>query len=118
MTFFELHYRGTSKEEQCCAGIDLWCHGCNPVLHADGQECEDQTEVNSNWSFWSKSNSDLYKDCFCDTSCIFYEDCCEDHFDTCNHLYDENETGTNNWEQEWYADCEYIKEKELFFHVE
>ena len=28
------------------------------------------------------------RDCFCDTSCILFEDCCDDHFGACAELYD------------------------------
>ena len=28
------------------------------------------------------------RDCFCDTSCIIFADCCDDHFGACAELYD------------------------------
>ena len=70
--------RSPSKPDQCCEGINLECFGCNPVLLSDGQKCVDQT---------TNSAFEQRRDCFCDSSCILYEDCCSDHIVTCAHLY-------------------------------
>ena len=29
----------------------------------------------------------MHRDCFCDSSCILFDDCCADHVTTCSHLY-------------------------------
>ena len=94
----------------CCEGGDLACHGCNPVLLAEGIPCEEQTTDRE------KAHS---RDCFCDKSCILFQarvsnqvkscnsvtfddlkltlidldlksrnkDCCDDHEDFCTELY-------------------------------
>ena len=37
------------------------------------------------------------RDCFCDSSCIQFGDCCQDHAETCAHLHPETTTeGTTN----------------------
>ena len=77
--------RSISKADQCCDGVDLECFGCNPLLFTNGQLCEDQT---TNHAFAER------RDCFCDSSCILFEDCCDDHVTTCAHLYSNYEPST------------------------
>ena len=55
--------------QKCCDGVDLECFGCNPTHPFNCVE--------------------PYSDCFCDSSCILFEDCCSDHMDTCKDFYDE-----------------------------
>ena len=104
--------RSPLKEVQCCEGVDLECFGCNPVLFAQGQSCDKQTTKQPNkQNNWSPER----RDCFCDSSCILFEDCCDDHFDTCTHLYDYEEGIPDS------SNCEYLQETEsstlLFFNV-
>jgi len=64
---------------QCCPGTDLQCYGCNPNLIELGIGCEDQKI--------QKLGSDIVgRDCFCDSSCIVFRDCCDDHAETCPEL--------------------------------
>ena len=63
----------------CCSGVDLECWGCHPGLLAMGMPCEEQP---------TETNSPLRRDCFCDASCILFEDCCDDHFSACAAFYD------------------------------
>ena len=63
----------------CCSGVDLECWGCHPGLLAMGMPCEEQP---------TETNSPLRRDCFCDASCILFEDCCDDHFGACAAFYD------------------------------
>ena len=63
----------------CCSGVDLECFGCHPGLLEMGIPCEEQP---------TETNATVYRDCFCDTSCILFEDCCDDHFGACaDELY-------------------------------
>jgi len=62
----------------CCDQIDLECFGCHPVLLSMGITCSQQTTSNK--------ESDR-RDCFCDSSCILFEDCCDDHKMMCPDLY-------------------------------
>ena len=55
----------------CCQGVDLECFGCHPGLLDMEIPCEEQP---------AEINLTQYRDCFCDTSCILFEDCCNDHF--------------------------------------
>ena len=66
------------RSEQCCEGANLECYGCHPILYQFGLPCELQATLSS---FQHR------RDCFCDESCIEFEDCCHDHPDTCGHLY-------------------------------
>lgn len=66
----------------CCSGGDLDCYGCNPVLLSKGIPCEQQTIDRQ------KANA---RDCFCDKSCILFQDCCDDHEDFCTELYGSEE---------------------------
>lgn len=64
---------------QCCPGVDLHCYGCNPNLIALGIPCEDQE--------LSKIGANINgRDCFCDSSCQDFRDCCSDHAATCPEL--------------------------------
>ena len=85
--------RGNGQAEQCCDNIDIECLGCNPSLSKIGivsrifkypisrnfKPCNEQT---------TEADQLLRRDCFCDSSCILFDDCCEDHKQTCDHLYD------------------------------
>ena len=73
------------KDNQCCNGVSLDCYGCNPVLLELGVSCESQQSADR----FSNSESDFEqgRDCFCDDLCILFGDCCDDHRDTCTHLY-------------------------------
>jgi len=62
----------------CCPGVDLQCFGCHPGLLDMGIPCEKQP---------TSTHSPQRRDCFCDTSCILFEDCCDDHFGACAELY-------------------------------
>jgi len=70
--------RGNDVSEQCCNDVDLNCYGCHPTLMAMGIACDKQT---------IKSTDTIKRDCFCDSSCILFGDCCDDHIDICKHLY-------------------------------
>ena len=73
------------RDEQCCNGVSLDCYGCNPVLLELGVSCDSQQSANR----FSDSESDFEhrRDCFCDDLCVLFGDCCDDHRDTCDHLY-------------------------------
>ena len=63
----------------CCDGVDLECFGCHPgLLYIQGIPCEQQT---------TETNATQGRDCFCDTSCIIFDDCCDDHFLACAGTY-------------------------------
>ena len=62
----------------CCPGVDLQCYGCHPGLLDMGIQCNQQP---------ISTHSPQRRDCFCDTSCILFEDCCDDHFGACSELY-------------------------------
>merc|ERR1712050_278354 len=69
---------------ECCDGVDLECFGCNPDLLEQGLECKDQPTSPVS----TVPNPEVKtRDCFCDFSCIMFEDCCDDHAETCIHLY-------------------------------
>ena len=91
--------RSPLKEGKCCAGADWECFGCNPVLLGQGQSCIYQT-ADSHIETESR-------DCACDSGCILFGDCCDDHVDTCSHLYNEDKVTPVNF------DCKYLKEKSL-----
>ena len=56
----------------CCDGVDLECFGCHPgLLYIQGIPCEQQT---------TETNATQGRDCFCDASCIIFDDCCDDHY--------------------------------------
>ena len=114
MIYKQFYKRGTTKEEQCCASVDLKCFGCSPIHLAKGIECKDQTFA------MSLHNAPVH-DCFCDLSCIQFEDCCHDHEETCAHLYQEvptqsttNSTPTSkpgiSSTSPPVSSCEYIQE--------
>ena len=63
----------------CCPNVDISCFGCNPGLLDMGIPCEEQPTA---------QNETQYRDCFCDTSCILFGDCCDDHFGACAEFYD------------------------------
>lgn len=77
--------RGATPVEQCCDDVDLNCYGCHPTLLAMGIACIEQTV---------KSAEPIKRDCFCDSSCILFGDCCDDHEVTCKHLYGTGTTAT------------------------
>ena len=62
----------------CCPGVDLQCYGCHQGLLDMGIPCDQQP---------ISTHSPQRRDCFCDTSCILFEDCCDDHFGACSELY-------------------------------
>ena len=62
----------------CCDGVNIECFGCHPGLIDMGIPCELQP---------TETNATQYRDCFCDTSCILFEDCCDDHFGACADTY-------------------------------
>ena len=62
----------------CCHGVDLECFGCHPGLLAMGIPCEQQP---------TSTKEPQRRDCFCDTSCILFDDCCDDHFGACADTY-------------------------------
>ena len=70
------------EDNNCCEGIVLTCFGCHPNLLALGIPCRDQDSNPVD----SVPGVDL-RDCFCDSSCIKWGDCCEDHSATCSELY-------------------------------
>ena len=72
-------------DNQCCTGASLTCYGCNPFLFELGVACEDQQSVDRFSE--NVSNTDQRRDCFCDNTCILFEDCCDDHRETCSHLF-------------------------------
>merc|ERR1711911_541217 len=78
--------RSNDPQFQCCDGVDLQCYGCNQHLLNKGQKRDDQT---------ASTTQTHRRDCFCDTSCIVFEDCCDDHPVTCKRLYDDPETTTS-----------------------
>ena len=58
---------GTNADSESCPGLlDM------------GIPCEKQP---------TSTHSPQRRDCFCDTSCILFEDCCDDHFGACADLY-------------------------------
>ena len=69
----------------CCHGVDLECYGCHPGLLAMGIPCDQQLYYGACKGGCQEEQS---RDCFCDTSCIIFEDCCNDHFGACAELYD------------------------------
>ena len=44
---------------------------------------------------YSSLRSESTRDCFCDSSCILFDDCCGDHFGACPQFYDGNNQGSN-----------------------
>jgi len=62
----------------CCPSIDLECFGCNQDMLNQGIPCIEQT---------TDILRPVHRDCFCDSSCILFNDCCSDHKDTCSSLY-------------------------------
>ena len=75
----------TRPKKKCCEGSVPSCFGCNPVLLEMGTPCNEQT---INPIFFER------RDCFCDRFCIKMGDCCQDHQETCPHLYQELEEPT------------------------
>ena len=68
----------------CCHGVNLECWGCHPGLLAMGIPCDQQPAGGCKGGCKEQQR----RDCFCDTSCIIFEDCCDDHFGACAGLYD------------------------------
>ena len=78
----------------CCSGVDLECFGCHPGLLDMGIPCERQpiheeyknlrVLENSSTNFQSDQRRESTRDCFCDTSCKLFDDCCDDH-DECEY---------------------------------
>ena len=72
----------------CCQGVDLTCFGCHPELLDMGIPCEQQSVHEKYQSQHSQlinlqqsQRRESTRDCFCDTSCIVFEDCCDDHYE-------------------------------------
>ena len=74
----------------CCQGVDLECFGCHPELLEMGIPCEQQSIheayqsrvlENSSQHLTSDQRRESTRDCYCDTSCIVFEDCCDDHYE-------------------------------------
>ena len=67
----------------CCQGVDLECFGCHPELLEMGIPCEQQSihEKYQSQQFQSDQRRESARDCFCDTSCILFGDCCDDHYE-------------------------------------
>ena len=72
----------------CCQGVDLECFGCHPGLLAMGIACEQQpihdeykSRIlgNSLENFQAEQRRESTRDCFCDKSCVNFEDCCDDY---------------------------------------
>ena len=72
----------------CCNGVDLECFGCHPGLLAIGIPCGQQpiqdeykgrVLENSSENFQSEQRRESTRDCFCDKSCVNFDDCCDDY---------------------------------------
>ena len=74
------------KKNQCCKWASLDCFGCNPVLLELGVACESQ-QSDSRFPTDNESSFEHRRDCFCDDMCGRFDDCCDDHRDTCSHNY-------------------------------
>ena len=73
---------------QCCDGVDPECFGCNPNLLDQGLQCDDQPI--------SADGGNNFRDCFCDQSCLVFDDCCDDHPITCRRLCINKATSTTS----------------------
>ena len=78
----------TIRPSGCCQGVDLECFGCHPGLLAMGIPCEQQpihdeyksrVMGNSSENFQSEQRRESTRDCFCDKSCVNFDDCCDDY---------------------------------------
>ena len=76
---------GLDVVNQCCEWASLDCFGCNPVLLQLGIPCKSQPRADR--FFESESGFKHERDCFCDSSCEMFDDCCADYRDTCSHNY-------------------------------
>ena len=74
------------KDNQCCKWASLDCFGCNPVLLELGISCDDQQSADR-FPTESVSSFEHRRDCFCDDMCSTFDDCCDDHRDTCSNSY-------------------------------
>ena len=73
--------RGETLDEMCCQGVELKCFGCNnKLLNKFGIPCEEQpTSIES-------PSDELKRDCFCDSSCLLFDDCCKDFKRLCGKI--------------------------------
>ena len=75
----------------CCNGVDLECFGCHPGLLDMGIPCGQQPIHDE----YSSLRQESTRDCFCDSSCIVFDDCCDDHFGACPQFYDGSNQESN-----------------------
>ena len=68
----------------CCDGVDLQCFGCHPGLLDMGIPCGQQP-IHDEYSSLRREST---RDCFCDRSCLVFDDCCDDHMVACIEFYD------------------------------
>lgn len=74
----------------CCPGVDLTCFGCNPFLLDEKIPCSKQPTRTGT----EEGLPQHARDCYCDSSCIQFNDCCDDHKDICRMLYTDQTTTT------------------------
>merc|ERR1712227_361163 len=75
--------RGDNPLEQCCDGVNLQCFGCSEALLDQNMKCANQPTAPSG----QLVAPNTARDCYCDSSCIMFNDCCDDHPEICKRLY-------------------------------